>query len=61
MTPAEQKKFNEMVVHTAKREQVLTREVLSLKKRLDIAEKRLENTIEALKRGLPHMNLGDKI
>jgi hypothetical protein len=58
MTPENQKKFNEQVVHLSKREQKLTRECAVLNKRLAAAEDRLEKAISALKRGLPHMNLG---
>lgn len=61
MTPADQKKSNEQIVHLSKREQKLTREVGSLNKRLTAAEDRLEKAIKALKAGLPHMNLGADI
>lgn len=43
--------------HLNKREQKLTRENSALIKRVDHLEHRLNKVIEAVRRGLPHMNL----
>jgi len=58
---SEDKATKERLDYLTKREVKLTREVAALKTRQDTTERRLEKAISALKRGLPHMNLGNEI
>lgn len=57
---AEQKNTNDRVIYLAKREAKLTKENKELQSRVTALEGRVQKIAEALRRGLPHMNLGEE-
>lgn len=60
MSVVEEKNTNERVIYLSKREAKLTKENKDLQVRVAKLENRCEKLAEAIRRGLPHMELGDE-